>query len=70
MFSDSKEDKWRMASSGMLRHVALVRMDVSEELNTSFIRLTRIGELGITLPHMKHIYGPPRPLTGITFFNY
>jgi hypothetical protein len=38
-----------MASSGMLRRVALVRTDVSEELSTSFIRVTRIGELGTTL---------------------
>jgi hypothetical protein len=29
--------------------VALVRTKVSEELNTSFIRVTRIGELGTTL---------------------
>jgi hypothetical protein len=36
-------------SSGMLRHVALVRTDVLEEPSTSFIRVTRIGELGITL---------------------
>jgi hypothetical protein len=34
---------------GMLRRVALVRNDVSEELNASFIRVTRIGELGTTL---------------------
>jgi hypothetical protein len=34
-----------MASSGMLRHMALVRTDVSEELSASFIRVTRIGEL-------------------------
>jgi hypothetical protein len=33
---------WRMASSRMLRRVALVRSDVSEELTTSFIRMTRI----------------------------
>jgi ABC-type molybdate transport system permease subunit len=33
----------------MLRRVALVRTDVSEELGTSFIRVTRIGELGRTL---------------------
>jgi ABC-type Fe3+ transport system permease subunit len=33
----------------MLRHVALVRTDVSEELSVSFIRVTRIGELGTTL---------------------
>jgi hypothetical protein len=36
----------RMTSSGMLRYVALVRTDVSEELSASFIRVTRIGELG------------------------
>jgi hypothetical protein len=38
-----------MASSVMLRSVALVRTDVSEELSASFIRVTRIGELGTTL---------------------
>jgi hypothetical protein len=30
----------------MLRRVALVSTDVSEELRASFIRVTRIGELG------------------------
>jgi hypothetical protein len=35
-----------MVSSGMLRRVALVRTDVSEQLSASFIRMTRIGELG------------------------
>jgi hypothetical protein len=35
-----------MVSSGMLRRVALVRSDVSEELSASFIRVTKIGELG------------------------
>jgi hypothetical protein len=38
-----------MASSGMLRRVTLVRTDVSEERGASIIRVTRIGELGITL---------------------
>jgi hypothetical protein len=38
-----------MVSSGMLRRVALVRIDVSEEPSTSFIRVTRICELGTTL---------------------
>jgi hypothetical protein len=38
-----------MASSWMLRRMALVRTDVSEELSASYIRVTRIGELGTTL---------------------
>jgi hypothetical protein len=38
-----------MPSSGTLRRVALVRANVSEELSTSFIRVTRIGELGTVL---------------------
>jgi hypothetical protein len=33
----------------MLRLVALVRTDVSEELSAYFIRVTRIGELGTML---------------------
>jgi hypothetical protein len=36
-----------MASSGMLRDVALVRIDVSDELSVSIIRVTRIGKLGM-----------------------
>jgi hypothetical protein len=38
-----------MASFEMLRRVALVRTDVSEELSASFISVTRINELGTTL---------------------
>jgi hypothetical protein len=38
-----------MASYEMLRRVALARTDFSEELSTSFIRMTRTGELGTTL---------------------
>jgi hypothetical protein len=38
-----------MVSSRMLRRVALIRTDVSEELSSSFIRVTRVGELGTTL---------------------
>jgi hypothetical protein len=33
----------------MLRRVALVRIEVSEELSASVIRVTKIGELGTTL---------------------
>jgi hypothetical protein len=33
----------------MLRHVALVRTDVSEERSSSIIRVKRISELGTTL---------------------
>jgi hypothetical protein len=35
-----------MESSGMLRRVALVRADVSEEFSASLIKATKIGELG------------------------
>jgi hypothetical protein len=38
-----------MASSWMLRRVALVGTDVSEELSASIFRVTRIGELETTL---------------------
>jgi hypothetical protein len=46
-----------MVSYGMLRHVALVRTDVSEELSISFIRVTRIGELGTTLAVTHNQFG-------------
>jgi hypothetical protein len=38
-----------MASSGMLCRMAFVITDILEELSASFIRVTRIGELGTTL---------------------
>jgi hypothetical protein len=38
-----------MPSSVMLRRVALVRTDGSEEYSASIMRVTRIGELGTTL---------------------
>jgi hypothetical protein len=46
----------KMASSWMLRRVALVRTEVPEELSASFIRMTRIGELGTTLPSELGIF--------------
>jgi hypothetical protein len=41
-----KNKEW---SSWRIRRVALVRTGVSGELSASFIRVTRIGELGTTL---------------------
>jgi hypothetical protein len=38
----------KMVSSGLVRRVALVRTDVSEVLSASFLRETKIGELGTT----------------------
>jgi hypothetical protein len=38
-----------MVYSGMLRRVALVRTDASEERSSSSVRVARIGELGTTL---------------------
>jgi hypothetical protein len=40
-----------MPSSGMLRHVALVRNDVSEERIVSIITVTTISELGMLCCH-------------------
>jgi hypothetical protein len=40
----------------MLRHVALVRTDVSEELSASIIRMTRIGELGTMLAITSNLF--------------
>jgi hypothetical protein len=37
-----------MVSSGMVRRVALVRTDVSEEHSASIITVLKIGELGAT----------------------
>jgi hypothetical protein len=44
----------------MLRPVALVRTDVSEELSASIIRMTRISELGTTLAVTSSV--PSRPI--------
>jgi hypothetical protein len=59
---------WRMASSGVLRLLVLVRTDVSEELRAPFIRMTRIGELATDARLRSDISKPIRktsPHTGI-----
>jgi hypothetical protein len=43
-----------MVSSGVLRRVALVRTEVSEEPIASFIRVIRIGELGTLAVTIKY----------------
>jgi hypothetical protein len=48
-----------MASSGILRRVALIRTDVSEEPTASFIRVTKIGEIGTTLAVTSIVPGSP-----------
>jgi hypothetical protein len=50
-----------MASSGMLRRVALVRTEVSEELSVSFIRVTRLGELRTTLAVKNGVFWDVTP---------
>jgi hypothetical protein len=44
-----------MPSFGMLRHVAFIRTDVSEECIASIIRMRRIGWLGTTLACFEEI---------------
>jgi hypothetical protein len=59
----------------MLRRVALVRTDVSEELSTSFIRVTRIGELVTTLALTsnrripENTILPSHPRENLKFYN-
>jgi hypothetical protein len=43
-----------MVSSGMLRRVALVRTNVSEEPSASFMRVTRIGFTTFTYKSAKY----------------
>jgi hypothetical protein len=47
----------------MLRRVALVRTDVSEELSASFIRVRRICELGTTLAVASNRRTPRRNIS-------
>jgi hypothetical protein len=49
-----------MSSCGMLRLVALIRTYVSEEPSASFIKVTRIGELGTTLAVTSNLRTLPR----------
>jgi hypothetical protein len=52
-----------MPSSGVLRRVALIRTDVTEERSSSVIRVTRIGELGtlaVTSNRRTLRYVPPK----------
>jgi hypothetical protein len=53
----------------MLRRVALVRTDVSEELSASFIRVTGIGEPGTTLAAKKYQYVRFEVFTAVTIKN-
>jgi hypothetical protein len=46
----------------MLRHVTLVRTDVSEEPSASFIRVTKIGELGTILAATTASVVPSSPI--------
>jgi hypothetical protein len=52
-----------MVSYGTLRRVVVVRTDVSEQLSASFIRATRIGELGTTLVLTSVVTSSPIPVT-------
>jgi hypothetical protein len=58
-----------MVPSEILRRVALVRTDVSEEPSASFIRVTRIGELGITLAATSNRRSVRRLLGGARFLR-
>jgi hypothetical protein len=49
-----------MVSSGVLRRVALVRTDVSDEISSSFIKVTRIGE---QVPPKRRFLQEPHGLT-------
>jgi hypothetical protein len=47
----------------MLRRVALIRTDVSDERSASLIRVTRIGELGTMLVTASVVTNTPILLT-------
>jgi hypothetical protein len=54
----------------MLHCVALVRTDVSEELGASFIRVTRIGEIGTTLAVTSNRRTPFFSVTAVKTSNH
>jgi hypothetical protein len=53
----------------MLRRVVLVRTGVSEELSSSIIRVTRIGELGRTLASCHPDDGGAKFLRNVGFYK-
>jgi hypothetical protein len=57
-----------MASYEMLRRVALVRTGVSEDLSATFVRVTRIGELG-TLAVTSNRRTLPRNTRNLGFYK-
>jgi hypothetical protein len=56
-----------MPSYGVLRRVAFLRTDISEELIASVIRLTSIGELGISQRALVASYSNAVPSPPILF---
>jgi hypothetical protein len=42
-----------MPSSGMLRRVAFIRTDVSEERSAPYMRVTRIGEQAVAVTNNR-----------------
>jgi hypothetical protein len=57
----------------MLRRVALVRTDVSEELSASIIKVTKIGELGtLAVNSSRRTLRAPHGVTSqkMQFFNW
>jgi hypothetical protein len=54
----------------MLRRVALVRTDDSEELSASIIKVTRIGELGRTLAVTSNRCTLPASVAGYSVIKH
>jgi hypothetical protein len=54
----------------MLRRVALVRTDVSEKPNASFIRVTRIGELGTALAATSNLSTQRASVASVCIYIY